>query len=202
MIKKTLALFFFSISLFAQHKLSHPIRVEGEHIQQRTASSDTLKILAVMVQFQKDEDSRTSGNGQFDLSTTQQKIIDAPPRDSAYFADHFYFAKNYFTKASNGKQNISSTVLGTVITLPKKMQDYAQTNNDNTLLARLAEETWRAADSLNPKFPFQQYNVFIIFHAGSGKDVDLRGSLGYDPTPYDLPSLYFSLNGFRKIFGL
>ena len=64
---------------------------------------DTLKILAIMVQFQPDSDTLTSGNGQFDLTTAPQRIIDAPPRDSSYFADHLLFAKNYFPKASNGK---------------------------------------------------------------------------------------------------
>ncbi|MBP1658490.1 MAG: hypothetical protein H6Q31_3091, partial [Bacteroidetes bacterium] len=32
------------------------------------ALPDTVRVLAVMVQFQQDTDARTSGNGQFDLT--------------------------------------------------------------------------------------------------------------------------------------
>src|ERR1039458_2884544 len=100
-------------------KMNHPLRAEGELLPMKSAAllngfPDTLKILAIMVQFQPDSDPLTSGNGQFDLTTAPQRIIDAPPRDSSYFADHLLFAKNYFPKASNGKQNISTTLLGTV----------------------------------------------------------------------------------------
>ncbi len=43
--------------------------------------------------------------------------------------------------------------------------------------------------------------MFTIFHAGVGKDIDLRASLGYDPTPLDIPSLYFGLSSFQKLLG-
>lgn len=183
--------------LFSQ-KLSHSLH--GGSIHQFAAGSDTLNILAVMVQFQPDNDSRSSGNGQFDLGAASEKIIDAPPHDSAYFADHFIFAQNYFRKASNGKQFINATVLGTVVTLSKQMREYAPLNN-NLPLANMIEETWKKIDSLYPGFSFSNYDMFVVFHAGVGKDVDLRASLGYDPTPYDLPSLYFNLNAFRNVFG-
>jgi hypothetical protein len=185
-------------------KLTHPLRVVGAPSSLRTASakrlSDTLKVLAIMVQFQTDPDTRTSGNGRFDSTTAQQFIIDAPPRDSAYFADHLKFAKNYFQKASKGKQNVSATVLGTVLTLPKQMKEYAPVKS-NLPLGQMVEEAWTMADSAYASFPFQSYDLFIVFHAGSGKDIDLRGSIGYDPTPYDLPSLYFSLDGLKSVFG-
>ncbi len=196
----------FSYSYSGQH-LAHPVRAEESsffsgHIPVYEHSfPDTLKVLAVMVQFVPDSSELTSGNGQFDLSTAPQRILDAPPRDSAYFADHLLFAQNYFHKASNGKQNITATVLGGVLTLPHQMRDYSPEDTTNLPLANLAVDAWRMADSLYPAFPFQNYDLFVVFHAGSGKDVDLRGSLGYDPTPYDLPSLYFDLSGFRQALG-
>ncbi|HTR81260.1 MAG TPA: T9SS type A sorting domain-containing protein, partial [Bacteroidota bacterium] len=123
------------------------------------------------------------------------------PRDSAYFADHLLFAKNYFQKASGGRQNISATVLGKVITVSRAMKQYAPLNSSNLPLAQFLEESWEDADSLYPTFPFQDYNLFVVFHAGSGKDIDLQGSIGYDPTPYDIPSLYFSLASLKNILG-
>ncbi|MHB1049587.1 MAG: T9SS-dependent M6-like inactivated metalloprotease [Bacteroidota bacterium] len=197
-MKKTFLLILTVATLAVAGRIPHPLSVG---VATRSAAlNDTLKILAVMVQFQMDEDVRTSGNGQFDLGAATEPIIDAPPHDSAYFADHFIFAGNYFRKASNGKQQIDATVLGTVITLPKQMKDYAPVSG-YLPLAQMIEETWKKADSLNPGFPFSAYDLFIVFHAGVGKDVDLRGALGYDPTPFDIPSLYFSEDGLKNVFG-
>ncbi len=185
--------------LFAQ-KLSHPLHAGRVNPVKQLVTNDTLRILAILVQFQEDNDTRTSGNGKFDLSVPAAPIIDAPPHDSSYFADHFLFAKNYFAKASNGKQHINATVLGTVITLSKQMREYAPLNG-NLPLAQMIEESWKKADSIYAGFAFHSYDLFVVFHAGVGKDIDLRSALGYDPTPLDLPSLYFNLDALKKIFG-
>lgn len=189
--------------LLPAQRLSHPLHAEAPRHVQRTAAvtfPDTVHILAVMVQFQTDNDTRTSGNGQFDLTATDERIIDPPPHDSAYVADHFRFVNNYYSKSSNNKQFVSATVLGTVITLKKQMKDYAPIGG-NLPLATMIDEAWKAADSLYPGFPFERYEMFAVFHAGVGKDIDLRAALGYDPTPLDLPSLYFSTDALRSVFG-
>ncbi|MFA6469361.1 MAG: T9SS type A sorting domain-containing protein [Bacteroidota bacterium] len=189
--------------LYSQ-RLSHPLRTDISLRSERTAAStafpDTLDVLAILVQFQTDNDSRTSGDGQFDMTVATERIIDPPPHDSAYFADHFIFTENYYSKASNGKQHIRTTVLGGVITLKKQMKEYAPVNG-NLPLITMIEEAWKAADSLNPSFPFEQYDLFTLFHAGVGRDIDLRAAIGFDPTPLDLPSLYFNLNSFRNLRG-
>jgi hypothetical protein len=196
------ALMIFSQAVFSQ-RFSHALRA----VPERTASAgkttvfpDTLRILTIRVQFQTDSDTRTSGDGRFDLSATTERIIDAPPHDSAYVADHFIFAQRYFAKASNGKQHIATTVLGRVITLNRQMKEYAPISG-NLPLGQLAEESWKAADSLYPGFPFDRYDLFAIVHAGVGRDIDLRAALGYDPTPLDLPSLYFSHEALKTLFG-
>ncbi|MBI2427892.1 MAG: hypothetical protein HYV29_03700, partial [Ignavibacteriales bacterium] len=198
-MKKTFVLLLTIHSLLFSQRFSHSLHT-GVVQQRVTAADDTLNILAVMVQFQTDTDDRSSGNGQFDLGISATPIIDAPPHDSAYFADHFVFAQNYFRKASNGKQHINATLLGTVITLPKQMKDYAPISG-NLPLATMVEEVWKKVDTLNPGFSFASYDLFVVLHAGVGKDVDLRAALGYDPTPYDLPSLYFNLNALKNLFG-
>ena len=198
-MKKTLALLFIIHSVLFSQRLSHALHV-GPLLHRTAADGDTVNILAVMVQFQTDTDDRSSGNGQYDLGISSTPIIDAPPHDSSYFADHFTFAQNYFRKASNGRQNVQATVLGTVITMPKQMKEYAPISG-NMPLARMVEEVWQKVDTLYPGFPFAAYDLFVVFHAGVGKDVDLRSALGYDPTPYDLPSLYFNLNALKNLFG-
>lgn len=193
-----LALMIVAAGLRAQ-TFSHPLRaVPGT--DRAFSAPDTLRVLAIMVQFQTDNDSRTSGNGQFDLSSSTERIIDAPPHDSAYVADHFAFAHDYFRKASNGKQSVRATVLGPVITLKKAMKEYAPVSG-NLPLGQLLSEAWTAADSIHPGFPFASYDLFVVVHAGVGRDIDLRAALGYDPTPLDLPSLYFDQRSLTSLFG-
>src|SRR3989339_1527783 len=87
-------------------------------------SVDTVKILAVMVEFQKDTDNNTAGDGTFNSiyeKSYGDKIIDPLPHDAQYFSNHLEFAKNYFSKVSNGKANVVYQILPQVITVSKTM---------------------------------------------------------------------------------
>jgi len=110
-------------SLYSQdkkinHTVSHPIKFGKENLASKPSDyisgSDSFKVVAIMVQFVPDTDGRTSGNGLFDMSnryfnpsTGRDTVVDSPPYDSAYFDDHLKFLKNYFTKSSKGKLNLS-----------------------------------------------------------------------------------------------
>lgn len=214
-----LYLLILSNTLFSQNKnysftLSHPLNGIGEsnslQPKKYIAGADSFKIVAILVQFQEDSDTRTTGNGKFDLSdryynpTTQKDtVIDAPPYDSAYFADHLKFIKNYYAKSSKGKLNISYDLFGRVITLPRKMEAYSPQRNENNMkLGDLFQDSWAAADSF---INFSNYDLtktaFVIFHAGVGRDIDLSSILGYDPTPYDIPSVFLGLKNLKEVFG-
>jgi len=159
--------------------------------------SDTVHVLAVMVQFQVDEDTLTSGNGRFVMS--QGSGLDASPHDKAYFQNHLLFLKNYFRKISGGQLNISYTVLDSVVTLPDQLKYYSPPKNGSgNNLGLLFRDSWHTADSLyGGTFPFNGYQCFVIFHAGSGRDIDFTTELGYDPLPYDIPSIYLSLKSLQ-----
>jgi hypothetical protein len=198
----------FAISAAHAQQLSHPLTLDGgdsffHPSAQRLVVTphDTLRILAVMVQFQNDSDSRTTGSGSFDLSLGSDTLFDAPPHDTQYFAHHLQFAENYYQKVSDGKCIIRSTVIPQVFTLSKKMQTYAPllTGTDYTPLARLMIDAWRTADSLLPEIDFSRYNAFVIFHAGAGRDFNLADQ--GNPLPYDLPSLYLNHRSLQKIYG-
>lgn len=167
------------------------------------ANSDTVKILAVMVSFQEDRDGATFGNGKFGSIYTQNygsNILDPLPHDKNYFESHLEFVKNYYQKVSDGKVNIQFTVLPDTFSVSQTMRNYSPPSNadDFTALGQFAEEVWQKADQLNPAFNFSDYNLFIIFHAGAGRDISLPGSLGNER---DLPSVYLSENAFTNIFG-
>lgn len=165
-------------------------------------ATGTVNVLAIMVQFQTDTTSLTSGNGHFIM--TPGTGLDAPPHNKAFFDAHLLFLKNYFYKASGGKLNIDYTVLDSVITLPHKMQYYSPPSNASdsaTYLGRLYQDSWHAADSLYPNLDFGKYQCFVVFHAGAGRDINFTPYFGYDPFPYNIPSIYLSLKSLQAMFG-
>lgn len=166
-------------------------------------SPDTVSVLAIMVDFQTETGNLTTGKGRFQLDTTSAVMIDPPPHDSAYFAYKLQFLSNYFRKVSSGKVIIRGDVFGRVITLPKQMSSYspAKDGSNDKPLANLVVESWRLADSLYPLLQFNKYQAFVIFHAGVGRDLDLVSALGFDPAPFDIPSLTFNLASLRKYLG-
>ncbi|HEY9165926.1 MAG TPA: T9SS type A sorting domain-containing protein [Candidatus Kryptonia bacterium] len=165
------------------------------------AAQGTVNVLAVMVEFQTDQDSLTSGNGEF--VSLPGNGLDAPPHDKNYFSNHLLFLKNYFQKVSGGRLNVNYFVLDSVITLPHQMKYYSppKSSSSQSNLGLLFEDAWHAADSIYGNFDFSRYQSFVIFHAGSGRDIDFTSQLGYDPRPFDLPSLYLSPAGLQNIFG-
>jgi len=156
-----------------------------------------------MVEFQKDTDNNTAGDGTFNSIYEKDygdKIIDPLPHDVSYFANHVEFAKNYFSKVSNGKANVVYQILPQVITVSKTMRNYSPAVNstDFTAMAEFMKEVWTLAGNQNPNFNFADFNLFSIFHAGVGRDISLPGSLGNEK---DLPSVYLGLNSLQKYFG-
>lgn len=201
--------------VFAQTKsfkptLSHrisPDRSAPRSFSRPYVLADPIKILAVRVEFQTDDDSKTSGNGLFDglgyLADYGEDIIDPLPHDKAYFERKLEFLKHYFESASQGKAVINYTVSDSIYTLSKIMSAYSPSkkSDDLTLLAEMVQETWQLVDQLSPEIQFSDYDCFVIFHAGVGRDIDLVSSIGVDPTPFDLPSITFNLNSLQDVFG-
>jgi len=169
----------------------------------KTTAGDTLKILAVMVNFQQDRDGTTFGNGKFGSIYTKaygDTILDPLPHDKAYFESHLEFVKNYFEKVSGGIVTVNYTVLPDTFSVSQTMRNYTPGNNsdDFTPLAEFSREVWQKADALNPGFNFSDYGIFLIFHAGVGRDISLPGSIGNEK---DLPSVYLSFKALQNIFG-
>ncbi len=174
-----------------------------QQIVENRNAVDTIKILAVMVEYQKDTDNNTTGDGSFHSIYEKDygdKIIDPLPHDVNYFSNHLEFAKNYFAKVSNGKANVVYQFLPQIITVSKTMRNYSPPVNstDFTAMAEFMKEVWTLAGDQNPNFNFGDFNLFAIFHAGVGRDISLPGSLGNEK---DLPSVYLGLNALQKYFG-
>jgi hypothetical protein len=166
-------------------------------------AEDTIKILAVMVNFQEDRDGATFGNGKFGSIYSKaygSDILDPLPHDGDYFESHLTFVKNYYQKVSKGKVTVQFTILPDTFSVSKTMRNYSPTpgTDDFTSMADFSQEVWTDADQMYSGFPFADYNLFVIFHAGVGRDISLPGSIGNER---DLPSVYLGENSLKNIYG-
>ncbi len=96
--------------------------------ENNSAADDTIKILAVMVEFQQDADGTTAGNGKFGSIYTQNygnNILDPLPHDQQYFETHLEFVKNYYAKVSKGQLTIQYTVLPDTFSVSDRMRNYS-----------------------------------------------------------------------------
>jgi M6 family metalloprotease-like protein len=204
MMKKNLVFFLIMIclgSLSAQTFIRKINAHQNNYTTKITGTSDTLKILAVMVEFQTDQDAATEGNGKFGTIYSKDygtNIVDPLPHDQSYFGNHLEFVKNYFEKVSNGKLAVKYYVLPVVFTVSQRMRNYSTSGSDFTALADFSKEVWAKADSAYPDFDFNDYNLFTIFHAGVGKEVSLSGSVSDSK---DISSLYLSKTTLDGVFG-
>lgn len=204
-MKKNLLTFVISLMILGSSSAQNFIGSLNPNPIQKSqiAAEDTIKILAVMVNFLEDKDGATFGNGKFGSIYSQNygsDILDPLPHDRDYFESHLTFVKNYYQKVSNGKVSVEFTILPDTFSVTKTMRNYSPTpgSDDLTPVGQFAQEVWTKADQIYPTFNFSDYNVFLIFHAGVGRDISLPGSIGNER---DLPSVYLSEKSLTNIFG-
>jgi M6 family metalloprotease-like protein len=166
---------------------------------------DTIHVLAIRVEFVEDNAATTTGNGKFDLSQPSgQYQIDPPPHNRSYFQDHIQFVSNYFQKVSRERLYITGDVFprqednAYQLGHPMTFYNPNTTPDKNDLgLASLFRDALEKADE-DPAINFSDYQSFVVFHAGVGKDVNL----GYDETPQDIPSLFLTSDFLFKTLGV
>lgn len=161
-------------------------------------SPQQLRLLALMAEFQPDDDLRTTGDGTFISEPAAEAVIDPSPHDRAYFTWQLQALSRYYDTVSGGSLAISGSVAEPVLQLPHTMSYYSPAGDDDLKDLRLAElfrDAVRAADSSG--VVFSGYDCFIVFHAGVGKDI----SLDYDATPQDVPSVFLSAEDLEKRLG-
>ncbi len=188
-------------SISAQSYVKYSLNLPDRNYRNQV-NSDSIKILAVMVDFQEDRYDGTTGTGKFGSHYTKaygDTILDPLPHNAQYFADHLEFTKNYFNKVSKGKVLIQYHVLPDVITVSKTMRDYVPGYNsdDFSPIADFSSEVWNLAGQHNPQFNFSGYNLFIIFHAGISNAIGNGAPL----INRNMPSLYLGLESLKQIYG-
>ncbi|MBN2029560.1 VCBS repeat-containing protein [bacterium] len=156
---------------------------------------DTLRILAIRVAFQTDDDPRTTGDGRFDLTPPSGAMIDPPPHDGTYFEHQLAALSNYYHSVSKGKFVLLSSVVDTVYTLNHVMSAYNPGTTEEAVdrgLVELFRDAIELADA--DSILFSEHDCILIFHAGVGRDYDF----GLDTTPSDIPSAFLNLKDLRE----
>ena len=172
----------------------------------KSRASGTIHVVAVMVEFQVDDNRFTTGNGTFNLSFLDRHdiVIEPLPHDKGYFEAHLEFARNYFHTVSGGKLDITFEVLPEIVQLDEPMSTYSpigETDEENYKLAHLARDAWTSVSpdmvpDLSASDPDE--TMFIIFHAGSGRNIELMGTT-LDKTPQDIPSVYLGTQSLQRL---
>ncbi len=202
-------LFLFSFQSSAQKivpKKSHSISLSS-NIEYSVPTTGTLDVIAIMVEFQPDENELTSGTGVFDgglpYLENDPTNIDPLPHNRSYFEAHLEFAKNYFEQSSDDQLTLNYRVLPDVYRLDKEMKEYSPTGETftNEKLAEFIVDSWTKveenggfdATGLDP-----DNTAFVIFHAGIGRDIELVGT-SLDITPQDIPSITLKKNDLAEL---
>ncbi|MDZ7316291.1 MAG: hypothetical protein ONB24_09235, partial [candidate division KSB1 bacterium] len=164
---------------------------------------DTLKVLALRVQFIRDSLKTTTGDGTFDLSHSDEYLIDRPPHDRIYFEHQLLALRNYFYTVSNGKLVIESTVLPNGLNdsyaLPHDMVYYSGEEDEQLQKQRWAE---LLRDAVTIAYAadadaFRRFDALVLFHAGVGRDF----AFDFTETPFDIQSAYIDLETLRETLG-
>lgn len=158
-----------------------------------------IRLCAIRVEFLEDNLTGTTGTGKFNSGFPDTLTIDPLPHNRQYFEDHLAFMQDYFNTVSKGmvtfeRLDVYPLAHDSAYTLSFPMWHYNH-NSDTALLNRrlvelFAQSTTLASSDIN----FESYDAILVFHAGVGKDFNI----GFDNTPFDIPSAYISESDLRR----
>jgi M6 family metalloprotease-like protein len=176
-------------------KLSRPNPGALPYARPTTAAAvETLKILALRVEFQKEvpDDPTTTGLGVFDRRTQQEflaqegHLVDPAPHDKKYFESHIQALDRYWQAVSNGRLKWIGEVWppadDSTYQLPYPLAFYGSPNRDSVIfqISKFFKDAVRLADSVSPELDFSAYQALAIFHAGSSRQDDIFGDTPND----------------------
>ncbi|HET7226718.1 MAG TPA: hypothetical protein VFK69_13500 [Candidatus Eisenbacteria bacterium] len=148
---------------------------------------DTLRVAFIRIDFEHDRGGDAStGDGHFDLAPydTTQPPIDPPPHDRRFFSDHLEALSRFYDVMSYGRTRVVGDVWPRTDTGAYHVSDMADFGpwKFSTDIFGVAVKMFRtmmfAADSqsiaLGDRIPWDQYDRFVLIHAGSDLQSDVR----------------------------
>ena len=163
-------------------------------------SRNSGKLLVLLIEFEEDDNSQTTGNGKFIQELGDYPVsFAAPPHNHEFYSSQLEALRYYYLAASLGFYDIDYELYpayetGTdfsAFTLPNEMAYYHPTNASSELLVSRFEEyfydSFETAD-LYSDIDFGEYDNFMLIHAGSEWQHDVLSD-----TPSDIPSFFINL---------
>ncbi len=166
-----------------------------QRLKRKGVAVDTVKVLALRVEFQEDFDTLTTGNGKMDLLgflTPEDGLFYDPPHTKKYFERQLEALRNYYLHNSYGKLYIDFKVMPEGVLdcyqLPNSMLYYGDSMHKHPYyelsgvemgLCRLMADAIRIADQ-DTLIHWRDYDQILIFHAGSCNQTDVRGNSPFD----------------------
>ena len=162
------------------------------------------KLLVLLVEFQPDDDPKSTGDGTFlDAADAEDYpvTLGRPPHDYDYFMKQMEALKYYYLAASLGNFELDYDIFPKPATkdsisayrLPHEMSYYNPSfisGNTDLMIDRFEEyfrDSFLEADK-DENIDFSQYEHFMLIHAGSDWQHDIFGD-----TPYDIPSFFIEM---------
>lgn len=143
---------------------------------------ETLRVLAIRVEFPADEDPTTWGDGKMDLrgfGSPSDGLSYDPPHDRTYFENQLEGLRNFYLLNSRGRLVLDFDVYPEepfrCYEVPHKMAYYGDTSNLDRGLTLFMRDALLAADE-DPDIDFSRYHythqgntfdMILVFHAGS-----------------------------------
>lgn len=133
-------------------------------------------VLVLMVEFPDAKFSDTIKNEDF-LADPEYRVYDFIDR-------HMYHLQSYYHDVSKEKYIINYTVLDTLVMMDNRIEHYGEANRSLLRRIRMIRETINKVD---PVVDFSEYDAFMIFHSGAGKETDVYGE-----NPNSIPSSFIN----------
>jgi len=173
----------------------------AEYIPNRT-SSNFNRLLAVMVEFQEDDNPQTTGNGKFNSEVEDYPItLASPPYNRQFFEAHLEAMKYYYRAVSFESYQLEYEVYPKnmqAYTLPQELGFYNPGVSSDIFIDRIEQyfqDVWTTVSESEdrPEF-FGDFGHFMIIHAGSSWQHDRFGD-----TPQDMPSLFVNIADGKEV---
>jgi M6 family metalloprotease-like protein len=168
---------------------------------------DTIRVAILRIDFLADRTgAETSGDGKFDLTAPDTNVapIDRPPHNRAFYLDHLEALNRYYDAQSYGRVLVEGDVWPRTPDGAYHVSDMADFGpwTFDVDIYRAAVNMMRtmlfAADSqsiaVGDRIPWDSYDRFMIIHAGSDLQSDLRGD-----SPRDIPSLTLGVDDTDRV---
>ncbi len=221
-MKKYLILIFAVLILIPQLSFAKKILLRNKKIQPKKLKihplqkffnknpkhiSKSNKLLCLLIDFQKDDNPLTTGNGKFltkNDANSYPITLGKPPHDYNFFMQELKALKHYYLAASFGAFDLDYDLFpkpesGKIAyTLPHTMDYYNPPNaSQDLMIARFEEyfqDIFTEADK-DENIHFADYGHFMVIHAGSDWQHDIKGD-----SPCDIPSFFIRVSDDKKVW--